>query len=103
MLNREIAINTAKEFINECKKQSVFFDKVILFGSSVNNTATNNSDIDLLLVSNQFGYSKWKNLGLIARVNKHFQLVEPHTFPTEYFLKGDPFINEVKKNGIEIN
>ena len=103
MLTREIAINTAKDFINACKLEKVFFNKVILFGSTISDDTNQNSDIDLLLISDQFGYSKWQNLGLIAKINKRYRLIEPHTFPTEYFLKGDPFINEIKKSGIEIS
>jgi predicted nucleotidyltransferase len=97
MLTQETAINTVKEFVNSCNQQNIYFNKVILFGSAAKETTTQNSDIDLLLISDQFGYSKWGNLGLIARINKKFQLIEPHTFPTEYFLKSDPFINEIKK------
>lgn len=103
MLTRETAIKTVKNFIKSCEESNITFSKVIMFGSTINGNPNEESDIDLLLVSDKFGYSKWENAKLIARVNKKFTSIEAHTFPTEYFLAGDPFINEVKRTGIEIN
>ncbi len=102
MLTREIAINTVTDFIKNCEENNIVFNKVILFGSTVTGNAHAFSDIDVLLVSDQFGLSKWENAKLIARVNKKFSTIEAHTYPTKYFLIGDPFINEIKKTGIEI-
>ena len=102
MLTREIAINTVTDFLKNCEENNIFFKKVILFGSTVTGNVHPFSDIDVLLVSDQFGLSKWENAKLIARVNKKFSSIEAHTYPTKYFLKGDPFINEIKKTGIEI-
>jgi predicted nucleotidyltransferase len=102
MLNRTIAIETVKSFVESCKENNVFFQKVILFGSTAQDTTNENSDIDVLLVSDQFGPSKWANLGLIARVNKKYRLIEPHLYPTSSYLSGDPFITEIKQTGVEI-
>lgn len=102
MLTRKTAIKTVKAFVKNCAEQNIHFNKVILFGSAMQGNTNPNSDIDLILVSDLFGYSKWENAGLIARINKKYSIIEAHTYPTEYFLKGDPFLNEVKKTGMEI-
>jgi predicted nucleotidyltransferase len=102
MLTREIAIAKAIEFITSCRSHNIIFKNVILFGSVLSGEATANSDIDLLLVSDSFGYDKWENAKLIAPINKHFSSIDAHTFPTEYYLEGDPLINEIKRTGIEI-
>ncbi len=102
MLARETAIAKAKEFIARCSHLNIVFNKVLLFGSAATGNATEQSDIDLLLVSDSFGYDKWENAKLIAPVNKHFSSIDAHTFPTEYYLQGDPLINEINRNGIEI-
>ena len=102
MLTREVAIAKAKEFIASCRNHNIIFNNVILFGSASRGEATEYSDIDLLLVSDIFGFDKWENAKLIASVNKHFSLIDAHTFPTEYFIEGDPLINEIKRTGIEI-
>jgi len=31
-----------------------------------------------------------------------FMYIEPITYPTDYFMESDPFIEEIKKTGIEI-
>jgi predicted nucleotidyltransferase len=103
MLTKEIAIATAKEFIATCEKNNIFFTNAILFGSTVNGTVTETSDIDLLLVSEQFGYNSWENARLIAKYNKKFSIIETHNFPKDYFLQGnDPFIKEVKQTGLAL-
>jgi predicted nucleotidyltransferase len=102
MLSRDDTINIVKDFITDCKTNNITFRNVVLFGSSVKNTRTDYSDIDLLLVSDQFGYDRWRNAGLIASINKKYNLIEAHTYPTTYFLEGDPFIEEVLNTGISI-
>ncbi len=103
MLTREIVIKTVHDFIKSCQAVNINFDKVILFGSAVKDNMNDFSDIDLLLVSDQFGYSKWENAKLIARINKKYSSIEAHTYPTDYFLEEeDPFIKEVVKTGIEL-
>ena len=102
MFTRETAISIAKEFIDKCESQNIHFQKAILSGSTMHNNAREDSDIDLLLVSDQFSYNKFENAKLLARINKHYSDIEAHTYPTEYFLKGDPFINQIKQTGIEI-
>ncbi|TAG17894.1 MAG: nucleotidyltransferase domain-containing protein [Cytophagia bacterium] len=102
MLTRAIALKTAKEFVGKCAEQNINFNKVILFGSTARDEARDDSDIDLLLVSDQFGHDQWENARLIARINKKYSTIEAHTYPTDYFATSDPFIDEVKKNGIEI-
>ena len=102
MLTKQIAINTIKEFICKCETEQVTFSKVILFGSVVNGNINANSDIDVLLVSDMFGYSKWQNAKLIARIHKKYNIIDAHTYPTHYFEQGDPFINEVLKTEIKI-
>ena len=102
MLTRDAAIATVKEFITGCNQHNIVFNKVLLFGSTATDTATEYSDIDLLLVSDSFGYDKWENAKLIAPINKHISNIDAHTFSTAYYLSGDPLINEINKTGIEI-
>lgn len=103
MFTRETAIETVKDFVQSCKAEHIEFTNVILFGSTVRNQANEDSDIDVLLVSDQFSFSRWENAKLIARIHKRFSFIDAHTFPTKYFRKGDPFINEIKRTGLEIN
>jgi predicted nucleotidyltransferase len=103
MLTRETAIEQAKSFLQKCKEQNINITKAILFGSVVNGNLTEDSDIDLLLVSDLFGTNRWDNAKILANINKNFSSIDAHPFPTEYFITGDPFINEIKKYGLEIH
>ncbi len=55
MVTGETAINIAKSFVNNCQLNGLTFHKVILFGSAAKGVTHEWSDIDLLLVSDQFG------------------------------------------------
>ena len=65
MVTRETAINTAKSFINDCQLNGLTFHKVILFGSAAKGLTHDWSDIDLLLISDQFGDNIFDNLNII--------------------------------------
>lgn len=102
MVTREIAINTAKSFVSECKSNGLTFYKVFLFGSAVKGLLHEWSDIDLLLISDQFNDNVFDNLKLYSKINIKYPIIETHPYPTNYFKDGDSFINEVIKEGIEI-
>lgn len=103
MVTRESAINTAKSFIDECKLNGLVFRKVLIFGSVAKNTMHEWSDIDLLLVSDQFSENIFENLKMYSKINIRYPIIETHPYPTSYFVEGDGFIKEAIENSIEIN
>ena len=102
MVTREIAINTAKSFIKDCKSNGLEFRKVFIFGSVAKNEVHAWSDIDLLLISDQFGDNVFDNLKLYSKVNIKYPIIETHPYPTYFYLEGDDFITEISKDSIEI-
>ena len=102
MVTREIAINTAKSFVRDCKSNGLIFYKVFLFGSMAKGNMHEWSDIDLLLVSDQFNDNVFDNLKLYSKINIKYPIIETHPYPTDYFMDGDSFINEAIKESIEI-
>ena len=102
MAEKEFAISTAKSFIKDCKNAGLLFDKVYLFGSYAQGNANEWSDIDLLLVSKRFTGNTFDNLKLFLKINAKYPIIETHTYPTDYFLQGDAFIEEVLKSSVEI-
>ena len=102
MLNRTLAIEQAKAFINECISIGLEMTKVILFGSSARDEMNECSDIDLLLVSDKFTLNFFDNLKLYSKINIKYPDIETHSYPTYYFNQSDPFIEEIKKTGFEI-
>ncbi len=102
MVTRENAISTARSFVNDCQSNGLIFHKVFLFGSVVKNTTHEWSDIDLLLISDQFSDNVFENLKLYSKINIKYPIIETHPYPTKYYYEGDDFIKEISKECIEI-
>ena len=102
MVNRESAIRTSKLFIDECRLLGLTFKKVILFGSFAKGTADEWSDIDLLLISDQFTDNIFDNIKLYSNINIKYPSIETHPYPTKDYYEGDDFIDEITKYAIEI-
>jgi len=102
MLTREIAVKQATDFILDCLKFGISIEKAILFGSVAKNEQREYSDIDIALISNQFTSNFILNNKLTSKINIRFPLIEVHHFNSDYFKKGDPFINEINATGFEV-
>ena len=102
MVTREIAISTAKSFVSDCKKAGLTFYKVIIFGSVAKNKMHEWSDVDLLLISDQFGDNVFENLKLYSKINIKYPTIETHPYPTNYYKTGDSFLDAVIIDSIEI-
>lgn len=103
MVTRETALSTAKSFVKECILNGLSFHKVLLFGSAAKNTAHEWSDIDLLLISDEFGDNIFENLKLYSKINIKYPAIETHPYPTKSYYQGNEFINEISKDGIEVS
>ncbi len=79
-------------------------DKVILFGSHAKGRPNPDSDIDVVLVSDIFTGFGFEDRKYFSKINirREFVDIETKTYPSQYFEKGDPFINEISKSGIEL-
>lgn len=104
MLNQEIAIKKVKSFAEEIAQKGIKLDKVILFGSYSINRQNENSDIDVALVSDMFSGFGFEDRRLFSEINikKEYIDIETKTYSTEYFEESDPFIEEIKRTGIEV-
>lgn len=104
MVGQQIAINTVKRFAEEVKKQGVGLRAVILFGSYARGEQQEWSDIDVALVADEFigvGFEDIKRF-IDVTIQKPYWAIEPHTFNTGDFEKGNPFIDEIRRTGIMI-
>jgi predicted nucleotidyltransferase len=102
MVTKEIAINTAKSFLSDCKLNGLTFYKAFIFGSVVKGNMHEWSDIDLLLISDQFNDNVFDNLKLYSKINIKYPIIETHPYATKFYKEGDSFINEVLKESIEL-
>lgn len=104
MVEQQTAINTVKSFAEEVKKQGVQLRAVYLFGSYARGEQREWSDIDVALVADEFigvGFEDIKRF-VDVTIQKPYLLIEPHTFNTGDFEKGNPFVDEIRRTGIAI-
>ncbi|MCL5990571.1 MAG: nucleotidyltransferase domain-containing protein [Bacteroidetes bacterium] len=103
MPTREQAIEQVKSFLKDCKSIGLDIKKTIMFGSAAKDEMNEWSDIDIMLVSDNFTLNTFENIRKYSRININYPDIETHPFPTNYFIESDPFIEEIKRTGIEIN
>ena len=105
MLDRKVAIEKVDNFIKEIKLSGLNIKKAILFGSFAKGDQREYSDIDVALAADEFIGFGFIDRDYFAEINikDEYMLIETKTYPTDYFEKGDPFIDEIKKTGIEIS
>lgn len=96
--------STIIKYINLIKTQFNDIKIVYLFGSYAKGKSTEDSDIDIALIFNELDDSKRFELQvqlmmLAAQIDTR---IEPHPFSYDDFNSENPFVNEIKKTGIEI-
>ncbi len=100
MDNKE-ALSLARQFADAVKSK-YDFKKIFLFGSFVKGTATNDSDIDIAVVFDNYSESENMQLELMRIRRKIDSRIEPHPFRVNDFNNNDPLAHEILKHGIEI-
>ena len=85
------------------KTEGISVDRAFLYGSYLSDTATNESDIDLMIVTDNANddYLAGKIWNLTKKVNSK---IEPFLVGTNRFYSNDnsPLIDLVKRTGLEI-
>lgn len=93
-----------KEYILLLKKKGVDVSEVILFGSYAKGIAKQDSDIDLAIVSSQFGKDNWKEMiflrKLALEIDSH---IEPIPFsPKDIEDRYSTLSEEIRKYGVSL-
>lgn len=94
-----------KKYIKTLLQDGIKIEKVILFGSYAENKAKDNSDIDLCIISKNFGKNKIEEMSyLLLKAYDICTLIEAIPYHTDYFRENDylPLIDEIVTKGIEI-
>jgi len=104
MVEREI-IEKVKEFVKEIKRHRIKVTKVVIYGSSVSGKAHEYSDIDVAIVSPDFGKDRYEEGARLFEIaSKIDPLIEPVAISLESYEKDTwiPLIYEIRKNGIDL-
>jgi len=102
MATQQIAIKKVEKLVSDIQALGIHLQKVILFGSYAKNKQRRYSDIDVALIADEFTGVGFEDIPLFVSALRNNYMIQPKTFSTAYFKKGDPFIDEIKKTGIEI-
>jgi predicted nucleotidyltransferase len=103
VLKKEIKSKITK-YINLLKTSGIKIEQVILFGSFAKGNPKPWSDIDLCVVSSEFGKDEFKESVFLAReANKIDPIIEPYPLnPIALKEKFIPLIHEIITYGIRI-
>jgi predicted nucleotidyltransferase len=102
MAKNEI-IEILKLYVNLLRTEGVFVDKAFLYGSYLTDSATSESDIDLMIITDNENddYLAGKIWKLTRNVNSK---IEPFLVGKNRFYSNDnsPLVDLVKRTGLEI-
>jgi len=104
MTSLEDAKTTATKYLQSLEEAHISVSEMYLFGSYSQNTQHEHSDIDVAVVSPDFGHCRPdERVQLLVARGKSFLDIEPHPIGLNDFRENDwdPFVKEVKK-GIRI-
>jgi len=92
------------KFVELLKQQGVNISKIILFGSYAKGRASPDSDIDVVVVSNQFGQDTAEEMMLLRKIAlKVDSHIEPVPLsPDDLSDKYSSFSQEIKRYGIDV-
>ncbi len=103
MFNRNDGIKYAQEFVDKVVAKGINIRYAKLFGSYSKNLQTPESDIDILLVADDFVGVGFIDNVLIAKELYEFDYVQVKTYPVKDYEEGDPLVDEINKSGIQLN
>ena len=96
-------IEMLKLYVNLLRTEGVFVDKAFLYGSYLTDSATSESDIDLMIITDNENddYLAGKIWKLTRNVNSK---IEPFLVGKNRFYSNDnsPLVDLVKRTGLEI-
>lgn len=103
ILNNKI-VEIINRYSNNLKTAGVNVEELILFGSYAKGTAKSWSDIDVAVISKDFGKDSHSELVKLLNIRDKASIdIEPHPFnPKDLHAKWDPLAHEIRKYGIVI-
>jgi predicted nucleotidyltransferase len=102
---KEEIIKLIKKYVDLLNIEGLSVRKAFLFGSYSTGTATNMSDIDVMIVSDKFDETDDVAVGRMWRLTKKVNTrIEPFLIGMKKFKedKTSPLLSTIKLNGIEI-
>lgn len=95
----------SSQFVKAVERKGIRVEKAFLYGSYARGKTRAESDIDVAIVSPDFGIDRYEEGKLLRQIAWRIDArIEPVPISEETFLKRDwiPLIYEIKANGIPI-
>ncbi|MCL2311699.1 MAG: nucleotidyltransferase domain-containing protein [Firmicutes bacterium] len=95
-------LNSIEKYIEEISRYYKI-DAIILFGSYAKGTNTEDSDIDIAVISSDIK-DRFDDMAKLMSLTWNIDVrIEPHPIRTEEFKENEtPFIDEIIKTGVEL-
>ena len=96
--------NTIKQYVLKVAHQTPSFFKAYIFGSYAQGKERPDSDIDIAFILDKITDNEKFDLQvqLLLLASKFDTRIEPHPISQEDFISGSPFVEEIRKSGIEV-
>lgn len=103
-MSREQTIEIVKTYADKVKDAGIKLESVYLFGSYAKNKQNKWSDIDICIVSPDFGKNRFNERLLLMNIaNQINSAIEPHPYSSQGLKnKFDPLAREILKTGKKI-
>jgi predicted nucleotidyltransferase len=102
MFKRDECIKYAQEFVDSVVAKGIELKYAKLFGSYAKGAQDVDSDVDILLVADDFIGVGFIDNGLIADELIKFDEVQVKTYPIKDYEEGDPLVDEIDRTAIQL-
>jgi predicted nucleotidyltransferase len=103
MFERNDCIKYAQDFVDKVIARGIDIKYAKLFGSYSKNKETPESDVDILLVADDFtGVGFIDNIKIASELIE-FDLVQVKTYTIKDYEESDPFVDEINKTAIALH
>lgn len=105
-MDKRQAVKVIKKFVKILKQEGISIDHIILYGSYASGRVRPDSDIDVAVVSRDFGKDRVEEGMTLFRIaGKIDSRLEPVPIPTPVYENDTwvPLVYEIREKGVEIS
>lgn len=103
IVNREDRVIDIARKYAELVKKEMKISRVYLYGSYVKGSFSDDSDIDIAIVGEDFSGDPVEDMLKLMRIRRKIdKRIEPHPFKTSDFDLTNPYVQEIVNTGIRI-
>ncbi len=103
-MGQDTTIKTVRQFKKVLESANVQVEEMILYGSQATDTAREDSDIDLIVISSSFANkSYWERIDILSEaIYKLFAPIEASAFTPEEWQSGQSLLVDYARNGVVV-